>query len=269
MKTLYCKGLLPLLLILQAACSFSVYDEYKAVLPEPPLSWLEILGEPHWRLEWVSREGTWKTREIAPASCGAGSLKAGPSFERISFPQEWTAPVLAWPYWPEKKIPAGLARPAGALFPWDVRTGRLELSWRAGVDAYLWQRLAAEAAAPGAPGTRPPWYFDWQRFREFMQGDTVQDAVKKDPWTADWKTIARKLAASGFNKNYFAPLNSGTATIRGPDTLWYGMSPFCGEVKTQDGFLSLPLGNGDETWFSTAGILRFSQETSLFISWED
>jgi hypothetical protein len=269
MKTWYFKGLLPLLLVLQTGCSFPAYNEYRAVLPEPPLSWLEILGEPHWRLEWVSREGRWESREIAPASRTAGTRQTGPSFEGLSFPEEWTAPVLAWPYWPEKKIPPGIVRPAGALFPWDVRPGRIELSWRAGVDAYLWQRLAAEAAEAGPDMTRPPWYFDWQRFREFMQSDRVDDAVKKDPWTADWKTIARKLAASGFNKSYFAPLNNGTVTIPGPDALWYGISPFCGEVTALDGFLSFPLGNGDETWFSTAGILRFSQEASLLIPWED
>ncbi|MCL2318985.1 MAG: hypothetical protein FWC45_02790, partial [Treponema sp.] len=45
-----------------------IQSSYRAVLPELPGRWTEILGEPCWRFEWAGRDGTWQETEIAPGA---------------------------------------------------------------------------------------------------------------------------------------------------------------------------------------------------------
>ena len=149
-----------ILLVLLAACSHRPIPAlYQPLLPELPEQWQEILGEAHWRLEWLSEDGVWQEWEVPP----------GAQSPRISLPAEWTTPVLAWPFWPEWNLPAGIMRPAGALFPWDSTGEKLRSSWMGGVDAVFWKELALAYGAqyrsdPTSP-SRPPWFFDWPRFR--------------------------------------------------------------------------------------------------------
>ena len=118
-------------LLLLAACEDDpIRPSCWPVLPELPRHWKEILGEPRWRLEWIGGEGSWLEWE--------GNREA-PEF---SLSQEWTSPVLAWPFWPARDLLPGMMRPAGALFPWDAAGDRLKLSWEGGPVALFWKELA-------------------------------------------------------------------------------------------------------------------------------
>ncbi|MDR3138838.1 MAG: hypothetical protein LBT95_04090, partial [Treponema sp.] len=49
---------------LLAACDNGIFGpSYTVELPPAPPSWLEILGYPHWRLEWVNNEGIRESRD--------------------------------------------------------------------------------------------------------------------------------------------------------------------------------------------------------------
>ena len=103
-------------LLIPNACSQGpIKEAYTLKIPSLPALWSEFLGNAHWRLEWIEN-GSWVSWE------GKEGLP------ELSFTQEWTSPVLAWPFWPEKGIIPGLMYPAGALFPWDISQGSLNLS---------------------------------------------------------------------------------------------------------------------------------------------
>jgi hypothetical protein len=166
--------------------------------------------------------------------------------------QEWSSPVIAWPYWPERKLFPGDMKPAGALFPWDVSGGRVVLSWNAGVDAFLWRKLAA-----GAAGNRLPWYFDWSRFRELFQSAVLDEAVRIDPWRVDWETFAVKTLESGFYRSRIVPRPAAELVVPGLGGFWIGSSPLSPPLDFPPGdSLILPVGEEVETWVSSKGILR-------------
>ncbi|MDR1862550.1 MAG: hypothetical protein LBQ67_01375 [Treponema sp.] len=250
MKRFFLVFLLCFLLLLTACPSPPIARYYRLRLPSLPAGWEEILGEPLWRLEWVNGDGREEVYE-------------GPGRElpELSLMQEWSSPVLAWPYWPEKKLFPGDMKPAGGIFPWDVSGGRLVLDWRAGVDAFFWRELSAAASG----GNRLPWYFDWPRFRELLRSDVINEDVRLDPWRADWKTIAGKTLASGFDRRRIVPRPVAEITIPGMGGFWIGSSPFSPPLDfPPGGSLSLPAAEAVETWVSSEGILRCGGSTWLF-----
>jgi hypothetical protein len=91
------------------SCRGALAGRCAVEVPEPPEVWRELLGEPRWLLEWVDGAGEKASRELADRFAAAD----------IEVNEEWAAPVTAWPFWPERGLEPGLARPAGALFPLD------------------------------------------------------------------------------------------------------------------------------------------------------
>ena len=252
MKTMFFTG--AAFLALLAACDNGpIRPSYLPLLPELPAHWEEFLGEPHWRLEWVDGDGLWLERDISPGEAAPG----------ISLIQEWATPVLAWPYWPGRGLLPGMMRPAGAIFPWDAYGRKLGVSWRGGVHALFWKELS-QAERPSAPATasearRLPWYFDWPRFAELLESETTPQAVRDDPWLADWKSIAGRTVQSGFDRRRIASRAFTELAVPGLGGRWIGSSPFAPPLDAPDGGpLRLKVSEAAETWVSPSGVLKAS-----------
>ena len=237
------------LAVLLACCDDGpIPSSCRPVMPELPRHWKEILGEPNWHLEWIGEDGSWEKWDASP----------GTEVPGLSLPVEWTTPVLAWPFWPALDLPPGVMCPAGALFPWDGRD-RLALSWRGGVDAFLWKELASAERATDAAGGRLPWYFDWPRFRELMESENVPAAVRGDPWLADWEAVAAKTVQSGFDRRRIVSHKFSLLAIPNLDGRWAASSPFAPPVEASgDGLLVLNVSANVDTWVSSDGILKCS-----------
>jgi hypothetical protein len=152
-------------------------------------------------------------------------------------------------------------KPAGAIYPWDVSDGSIILSWRGGIDAYFWQQLAS-----GAVSARLPWLFDWPRFRELRQSPDMPEAILKDPWLADWSSIAEKTLASGFDKRRIAPRSSTEISVPGLGVSWTGSSPFAVSISAIPGeALYLPVSDEVETWISVKGIIKCNKDAWIFV----
>jgi hypothetical protein len=252
---------------LLAACQGGPSGSAYVLEPPPlPAAWLEILGVPRWRYEWVNSSGG---REV---------YDAGPEeLPEISPLAEWTNPVLAFPHWPERGIIPGILRPAGALFPYDVRAGRLPLSWRGGLEAWLYFEMAAGNAPEAAPvpkTPRQPHYFNWPRFRELLEGPEIAGELRRDPWLADWEGIAARILQSGFDKRRIVPRSRDELRVPlplgvSPDMPWIGASPFAEPLfPGPGGELRLPVSDAVDTYFSAAGFLRCTRGIQAWIPWK-
>jgi hypothetical protein len=218
----------------------------------PPLSgpWEEVLGESHWRLEWVNPQGSWETLD----------LRGGEEPELNFYPAAATA-VIARPYWPEKGIEPGWARPAGAILPYDFQNGRIGLSWRGGVEALFYRNLAAGALG----GQRLPWGFDWPRFRELLEDEELSGTLEGDLWRIDWDAAVGKTLEAGFNRRYLSRRSEIPAAIPGYPGRWASASPFAPLLTAGPGDpLLVMAGAGVETWFSAAGCLRVSRNGHVY-----
>jgi hypothetical protein len=244
--------LLALLLTLPFVCcrdfTPSVYD---VVLPDVPETWVSLLGEPHWRLEWLDKSGSRRTADILP----------GKSMQ-IEIPVTWANPVTARPYWPDKNLPAGIFKPAGALFPFDADGGRLCLSWKAGPDTVFYWELAF---AGGQSALKIPANFDWSRFRELFNEEALSEAVRRDPWLVDWRSAAEKTMSSSFDRRRLVPEAAESVAIPVGGDPWYGTSPFSAPLYFEKGKTPLfPVRPGLNVWISPNGILRVSGKTWIF-----
>ncbi|MDR2101567.1 MAG: hypothetical protein LBP43_03255 [Treponema sp.] len=252
--------------LLLAACDTGLAgSSYDLEAPPLPAAWLEILGPPHWRLEWVSSGGGREVSDTGPED-----------FPEISLLTGWTVPVLASPYWPERGISPGIMRPAGALFPYDAQKHRLSLSWRGGLEAWIYFEMAAGNTGEGDPDLKTPrqhHYFNWPRFREFLEGPEIAEELRQDPWLADWEAIVARILQSGFDKRRILPRSSEVLRIPLPagdaaDTPWIGASPFAGPLLPEPGGeLRLPVSEAVDTYFSTAGFLRCTRGVWARIPW--
>ena len=224
---------------------------YQPVLPDMPPHWREVLGEPHWRLEWLEEGGVWQNWEGAPRSKPPG----------IPLISEWTTPVLAFPFWPERDLFPGAMRPAGALFPWDASGGMINLSWKNGVDAFFWKELAIAERTTQAADGRIPWYFAWPRFRELMESDNISEAVRNDPWLADWRNISQRVVQSGFDRRRIAERSFAEIVIPDLEGFWVGSSPFAEPLEAEPGEpLLVYAPDVPDTWVSSGAILKCSAD---------
>ena len=257
------QGALFALAVLSAAAGFTacghglMETKYNLVLPGLPSAWEKILEKPHWRLEWVDENGKWS------------SWEGKERFPGLSPIIEWTSPVIAWPFWPEKGLAPGIAYPAGALFPWDLSGASLVLDWNAGVDALFWRELAqCEKAQNGSSTPRFPWYFDWPRFRELMRSEDIPSEIRENPWLAEWSSIAQKTVESGFDRRRIKAEARTEIAIPCPDGLWAAPNPFSEPIAIMLGeSLILMVKDTPETWVSASGLLRCQKEAWIFIPW--
>jgi hypothetical protein len=243
---------LPLLFV---CCGDFSPSSYSVVPPPVPSAWVSLLGEPHWRLEWFDKNGDRRMADISPGESG-NSLE-------IEIPVTWANPVTAWPYWPDKNLSVGIFRPAGALFPFDADDGRLCLTWKAGPDAVFYHELAlAHGVSDGTLSVKIPANFDWPRFRGLFTEDSLNEAVRKDPWLVDWRSVAEKTMSSNFDRRRLVPQSVESVNIPVDCGPWYGTSPFSAPLLFEEGETPVfPVRSGYNVWISHSGILRCSGKT--------
>ena len=237
--------------------SFSA-NRYEIELPAVPASWIDILGNPQWRIEWMSSDNTKKIADI----------QSGQSLS-IHIAEEWTTPVIAYPFWSQFDIIPEIMKPAGALFPFDVRGDKIYLSWRGGVDAFFYIELAVNFEKRESGTQRYPHYFNWIRFRELMRSSDINELIQTDPWLADWKYIALRTAQSGFDRRRIVPLNGKDILLPvSHEGYWIGTSPFAEAIfQNASENLSLKIYNNEiETYISGAGILRISDRNTWLLT---
>jgi len=223
-------------------------------LPETPETWVSVLGHPHWRVEWLDPGGNKRTADISPG----GSL-------RVNLPETWTSPVTAWPYWTAHNLIPGFFKPAGALFPFDADGERLNLSWKAGLDAVFYWELVS---AYDHNALKIPANFDWLRFRELFKEDTLNEEVRKDPWLVDWKSVAEKTISSSFDRRRLVPEAANPVNIPVSHGPWYGTSPFAEPLFFPEGETpAFPTRPGVNVWVSAEGILRVNGNVWVFTRW--
>jgi len=150
-------------------------------------------------------------------------------------------------------------RPAGALFPWDATGSRLKLSWAGGVDAFFWKELAAVERVTTAAEGRLPWYFDWPRFRELFAGDVLSEAIREDPWLANWRDISQRTVQSGFDRRRIAARAFTELAIPDLGGYWINSSPFAEPLEAKPGGpLIVNAANVPDTWVSSGAVLKCS-----------
>jgi len=228
------------------ACALARAPSYRVVFPALPEAWREVLGEPHWRVVWSSPHGE-KTLE----RYGNGSTLVDPL-------QEWTNPVIAYPFWPERGVPAGLMKPAGGLFPFDVDGETLNLSWQGGVDAFIYVQLASMPLKETTGTPRYSHYFNWLRFRELLDDDAINETVRADLWSVDWELFCQKTALSGFDKRRIVPRKTTTLLVPvSYEGVWISDSPFAPAFFQKAGTkLTIKTSDAPSAYISSTGILR-------------
>jgi len=232
-------------------CTEDLSSGYTVELPEVPKSWVSLLGEPHWRLEWLDSEGKKQSTNILP----------GKTVE-IDIPVTWTNPVTAWPYWPQYQLIPGHFKPAGALFPYDVNKKSICLSWKAGTDTVFYWELAL---ANNDKEIKIPANFDWLRFRELFETMALSEDVCKDPWLVDWHSVAEKTISSNFDRRRIVSQSYEAVNIQVCPGPWYGSSPFAEPLSfNEDEMPVFPVRPGINVWISGDGILRCSGKTWVF-----
>jgi hypothetical protein len=236
-------------------CGDNNFSSFIVELPEAPKSWVHLLGEPHWRIEWFDPEGQKQVKDILPGVIA-----------EVEIPITWTNAVAAYPWWPDYNLAPGLFKPAGALFPYDIFSNRLCLTWKAGVDTIFYYELAY---ANSQDIKKIPANFDWIRFRELFESDVLSGDVCKDPWLINWRNVAEKTISGSFDRRRLVPQAAETVNVHLSARCWYGTSPFSEPLLFPDGeplvFYSIPDAN---TWISEEGILRCNGKILIFTPFE-
>jgi len=255
MKILYLK--LTIIFVISAqliSCADRFPSGYKLEFPETPEPWVSLLGEPHWRLEWLDTNGQKQVKDHPP--------RGSQNQIELELPVTWTNPVTARPYWPEHNLFAEVFKPAGALFPFDANGDYLNLSWEAGPDTVFYWELAL---ANEANYSKIPANFDWLRFRELFTAKTLSEAVCENPWLVNWRYVAEKTIASNFDRRRITAETAVSFPIPVFEGPWYGTSPFAKPVLAEKGEIpAFPVCSGVNVWVSASGILRVNGKTWVF-----
>jgi hypothetical protein len=238
-----------------AGCAERFPSQYALEMPEIPEMWASLLGQPHWRIEWLDSGGQKQKTDILPGESAV-----------IEPPTTWTNPVLAWPYWPEHNLIPGAFRPAGALFPFDADEQTLSLNWKAGPDAVFYWELAL---ANKEGSSKLPGNFNWPRFRELFETDKLKEEVRNDPWLIDWRSVAEKTISSSFDQRRLVAKSCASITIPVSSGPWYGTSPFFRSLYFIKGETpAFPVYSDVTVWISREGILRCNEKAWIFTAWE-
>ncbi|MDR2807830.1 MAG: hypothetical protein LBB43_02355 [Spirochaetaceae bacterium] len=240
------------------SCTEILPPSYRVVLPALPDTWKGILSTPRWRIEWINQTGAKEYLDYD----GTGA------YVDIAVMQEWTTPILAYPYWPGSGLLPGVMKPAGALFPFDVDVegGAIVLSWSGGIDATLYHELAAHAGTEKTKAfSRLPVYFNWVGFRELRSGDTLKEEVRADLWQVDWQALGARFVQSGFDRRALVLQARKKMLFPVAPGPWIGVSPFAPALEYKEGALIAFLSAGANTFVSSAGLLRCTEEAWILV----
>jgi hypothetical protein len=218
--------------------------ELRVQLPALPDAWVAALGEGEWSLRWTGSDGEWHCRD--------GFL----SGDTVELSIDEASAILAYPYWPRLGIVCGIARPAGAIHPFDEEDGVLFLDWNGGPVAHFFRELEG---AGGEAQTKPE-LFDWPRFRELLYGDLVAAEVSADPWVVDWRLVAEKTRSSGFDRRRLVPKPTDPLELAVPAAgPWVAASPFAASPAWTGGErVTITASAEADSFLCAAGVLRYS-----------
>ena len=242
-------------------CGDHLSSGYVLEFPDLPDSWAALLGEPNWRVEWFDSGGKKQMADILAEGSGKQGLK-------IELPVTWANPVSAWPYWPGFNLIPGIFKPAGALFPFDVRGSRLRLSWEAGPDAFFYWELTR---ANEENYSRLPANFDWLRFRSLFKDDVLSEAVREDPWLINWRFVAERTISGTFDRRRLVPEAAKNKVIPVSAGIWFGASPFAQPLffeENEPRTFPVRASSGINVWISEEGILRVNGDVWVFTARE-
>jgi hypothetical protein len=239
-------------------------DESPLPLDFPPLPapWTELLGPPRWLVRYYSDAGL------------ETSLETGGEGAELALPLSRVSPVLAWPYWPERRLRPGDFRPAGGILPYDARfpgggraPGRLSLSWEGGVAAWFFETLDQAAAG----GREERWWgrdFDWPRFRALLADPQVLEKLRSDPWLADWDAVAGATLRSGFRSQWLKAVETSPLSVPVAPGPWISPSPFAPPVLAGIDSFEVPGDSAPRAWYSAGGILHCAGSNWILLPWE-
>jgi hypothetical protein len=269
-KTIFIFGIAALLL---NSCESVNPDSYTFVLPNfAELSLIEdgapcgdawplLLGSPCWHLEWTDSGGNFMQVEI---SKGSSALLDG-----LTVLQEQPSAIIAYPYWPDKKIMRGVVKPAGAIFPYDSIGAKIYITWQGGIDANFYREINNTQNEK-----RLAYKFDWVRFRKLFSENTLSVDVCADPWLADWHQIAERTAASGFDKRRIKNAQLKTRYVVVPeDGPWLSCSPFAkAKIWQKDDLVKIEVrensaGSADiENYFCPLGTIHINNKIYTWLA---
>lgn len=221
---------------LLSSCSILETAQTVAVLvPAPPPIWQ--VAFPNLAFRITARDGTGSLVDALAPDWREPAV--------IACAHEVNRPVLAWPFVPSGPHPvaAGVLRPAGGLFPRDLRSWNgevvLELRWEDGAAAVVLDR----AAAAGADLSR----FNAERLRGYLRR-------AGDPWKLDLDLAAQRIAEGAFTAWDLDELPCrAVAAAVGPGS-WFLESPFSVPVAAERGVVNLgEVTMGTHRLFSFAG----------------
>jgi hypothetical protein len=113
--------------------------------------------------------------------------------------------------------------------------------------------------------SRIPANFNWPRFRELFEAETLNEAVREDPWLVNWRSVAERTVTGTFDRRRLVPEVTKDMAIPVPAGIWYGTSPFAKPLFFEEGEPSIfPVRPGDNVWVSAEGILRISGDVWVF-----
>jgi hypothetical protein len=250
------------------ACAFEDGESsFFLDLPSLPPSWTELLGPPRWLVRYYKGDGTEAFLDFEGEAA------------ELSLPPARVSPVLAWPYWPARRLNAGDFRPAGAILPYEALVsgdgpGRISLSWQGGVEAWFFEALNGAVLSGAAPGGTTPdgaesarrgENFDWPGFRALFSDPAVSGEFRSDPWLADWDEIAEKTLRSGFRKQWLKAAETQSLSIPSLPGPWVSSSPFVPPLET--GVFKVRQGPGVQAWYSARGILHCAGASWILLPW--
>lgn len=244
------------------ACDLAVPDvlpqtvEVFLSLPDLPASWFSVLGSPAWHIEWPVADGS--VRRV--------DLPAGSYTIPVALSLRHPTPICAYPFWPQLGIDPKRTKPAGALFPLDLKDRVCRLTWLGGVEAVFYQFLGSSTGDP----RYGPECFNWRRFRALFDEATVPAPVLADPWCVDWSLVAEKTRKGGFDSRRLVPRETkGLAVsfpVPGP---WVSGSPFClGSPSEGLSFFTVQASMAVDTFLSTHGIIVYTWDGMVYIPGE-
>lgn len=243
------------LLVLLACPHADVPERVVLRFPALPEGWAETLGDPDWRLEWTNDAGESRSSDLGPR----------PSSAALAWEAGAVSAVLAHPHWPRRSIGPGVFRPAGAVYPVDRSGEALPLTWTGGVAAWYYREMER---AEGESRTRPE-RFNWVRFYELLGGTELPERVAADPWTVDWRSVAEKTRASGFDRRRLVARPAAAAAVAVPaGGPWICSSPFVGAAAWSAGSqVELQVEDEGACYACPSGLLRCTPSAQAFFPW--
>lgn len=225
-----------------------------ARMPPLPDQWSGALGPCSWSLRWFGPDG------------GARRLDGVGSEALLDLRADAVVPILAYPYWPEHGVPVGIAKPAGAVYPFGGGYPEFDLDWLGGVCAVFFRELLYA----GGSETTVPGRFDWPRFRSLLDGEELSAEVRADPWRVDWRGVAQKTRASGFDRRRIVACRADALTVPSPAPgPWARASPFAVPIPGDPGgTVTLPVSALPDAAFCLYGTLAFSRDAWAWFPWD-